>query len=109
MFALKPLIVAILGCSALVGAAPSRQEINRRRTERVEDFRRAIALDNRGIVDDLHAESAITFGKRQSNTTSSNSSTITFANPAAQNFYVDGSKLPNISFDVGPSYASTLR
>jgi len=33
---------------------------------------------------------------------------ITFANPKASQFYVDGAHLPEVDFDIGPSWAGLL-
>ena len=33
---------------------------------------------------------------------------ITFTNPKASQFYVDGSHLPEVDFDIGPSWAGLL-
>ncbi|KAF7321520.1 Carboxypeptidase [Mycena kentingensis (nom. inval.)] len=35
-------------------------------------------------------------------------STMTFSNPAAQKFFVDGTTIPNVNFDAGPSYAGLM-
>ncbi|KAG6837827.1 hypothetical protein H0H93_016195 [Arthromyces matolae] len=34
--------------------------------------------------------------------------TITFNNPAAKQFFVDGTKIPEVDFDAGPSYAGLM-
>ena len=31
--------------------------------------------------------------------------TISFSNPQAKNFYVDGTKIPEVNFDAGPSWS----
>jgi carboxypeptidase D len=33
---------------------------------------------------------------------------ITFSNPKASQFYVDGASLPQVEFDIGPSWAGLL-
>ncbi|THH16251.1 hypothetical protein EW146_g4361 [Bondarzewia mesenterica] len=35
-------------------------------------------------------------------------STITFANPAAEKFFVDGTAIPDVPFDAGPSWAGLM-
>ncbi|KAI0262574.1 alpha/beta-hydrolase [Gloeopeniophorella convolvens] len=35
-------------------------------------------------------------------------SVISFANPAAQKFFVDGTKIPDVPFDAGPSWAGLM-
>ncbi|KAJ7072612.1 alpha/beta-hydrolase [Mycena amicta] len=36
------------------------------------------------------------------------SSTITFSNPAAQAFFVDGTTIPDVNFDAGPSWSGLM-
>jgi carboxypeptidase D len=40
--------------------------------------------------------------------TSTGVKNITFTNPRASDFYVDGANLPEIDFDIGPSWAGLL-
>ncbi|KJA21602.1 hypothetical protein HYPSUDRAFT_140376 [Hypholoma sublateritium FD-334 SS-4] len=42
------------------------------------------------------------------NTTSATNNTITFKNPKAAQFLVDGKTIPEVNFDVGPSYSGLL-
>lgn len=35
-------------------------------------------------------------------------STITFKNPKAKQFFVDGTKIPEVNFDAGPSWAGLM-
>ncbi|KAF5345356.1 hypothetical protein D9758_008442 [Tetrapyrgos nigripes] len=42
------------------------------------------------------------FEKRQS------APTITFSNPAAQKFFVDGNSIPDVNFDAGPSWSGLM-
>ncbi|KAH8112947.1 alpha/beta-hydrolase [Phellopilus nigrolimitatus] len=41
-------------------------------------------------------------------TTSASAPTITFSNPAAQQFYVDGTTIPEVNFDAGPSWSGLM-
>ncbi|KAL0581358.1 hypothetical protein V5O48_000734, partial [Marasmius crinis-equi] len=43
-----------------------------------------------------------TFNKRQQ------APTITFSNPAAQQFFVDGTTIPEVNFDAGPSWSGLM-
>ncbi|KDQ55197.1 hypothetical protein JAAARDRAFT_37728 [Jaapia argillacea MUCL 33604] len=46
--------------------------------------------------------------RREGDLVEKRAETITFNNPAAKQFYVDGAKLPLVPFDAGPSYAGLL-
>jgi carboxypeptidase D len=46
------------------------------------------------------------FVKRTASTTGVKN--ITFANPRASQFYVDGAHIPEVDFDIGPSWAGLL-
>lgn len=57
----------------------------------------------------MEARRASTLSSRAVNTTVSLApKNITFTNPKASEFYVDGSTIPEVSFDVGPSWAGLL-
>ncbi|KAF5386264.1 hypothetical protein D9615_002305 [Tricholomella constricta] len=36
------------------------------------------------------------------------SATVTFSNPAAKKFFVDGTKIPDVNFDAGPSWSGLM-
>ncbi|KAJ7188600.1 alpha/beta-hydrolase [Mycena filopes] len=62
-------------------------DIQREQLERLNDF----------LGPTTHSSSTM---KRQS--------TITFSNPAAEQFFVDGTKIPDVNFDAGPSWSGLM-
>ncbi|KAJ7735124.1 alpha beta-hydrolase [Mycena maculata] len=60
---------------------------------------------------ELHArqsEAAKRFVERPAPRATPKSNNITFTNPRASEFYVDGATIPEVDFDVGPSWAGLL-
>jgi carboxypeptidase D len=49
-----------------------------------------------------------TLEENQKRATSSGVQNITFSNPTASRFYVDGANFPEVNFDFGPSWAGLL-
>ncbi|KAL0956002.1 hypothetical protein HGRIS_002178 [Hohenbuehelia grisea] len=84
--------VAALGAAESMQGFEDAMEIQREQLQRFNDFM------GPPVSDSSHAE------KRQQPKTSP----IHFANPAAQKFFVDGTKIPLVPFDAGPSYAGLI-
>ncbi|KAG6826321.1 hypothetical protein H0H92_000322 [Tricholoma furcatifolium] len=59
---------------------------------------------------DIHARQAVAAKRFQNNfpVKRSTPQNITFSNPKASEFYVDGTSIPEVDFDVGPSWAGLL-
>ncbi|KAJ7729524.1 alpha/beta-hydrolase [Mycena maculata] len=81
---------AVNSTFALGGAMPGLEEamdIQREQLDRLHDF--------------LGPNEPSSIPKRQA-------STITFSNPAAEQFFVDGTTIPDVNFDAGPSWSGLM-
>jgi len=76
-----------------VFAAPSKREVQARKYQAEQDFK-ARAYQVPAL-------------ERRNNTGGSRAS-ITFSNPEAKNYYVDGATIPDVDFDAGPSYSGLM-
>ncbi|KII95995.1 hypothetical protein PLICRDRAFT_97584 [Plicaturopsis crispa FD-325 SS-3] len=72
----------------------SSRRFQRDQLERLHDFL--------GPVSDVEDKPVVSKRQQPSN------STITFSNPAAAQFFVDGTTLPDVNFDAGPSWSGLL-
>ncbi|KAF8638468.1 hypothetical protein AX17_002179 [Amanita inopinata Kibby_2008] len=88
------LFTTVLTVTSLLGVVDARL-INKR-----EISARQVEAVKRWSADNLL--------KRHSKTTTSGVKNITFSNPLASQFYVDGTSIPEVNFDVGPSWAGLL-
>ncbi|KAI0053271.1 alpha/beta-hydrolase [Auriscalpium vulgare] len=78
--------------------ADMRESLDLQR-EMFEDFQQRHQVFAPPIQDDFPDAGTV---KRQ------DGSVISFANPASQEFFVDGTKIPDVPFDAGPSWAGLL-
>lgn len=72
----------------------------------------AAAMRSKRDITDLYTRSRIQnvghLGARaapEPDVASSSAPSITFSNPKAKDFYVDGKKIPEVDWDLGPSWA----
>lgn len=98
---LSALLPTALGAGEAMEGMKGAMDIQREQIERMRDFLGP-------VVDTQSAESP---EKRQQ--TEKKGSTITFRNPAAQKFFVDGTKIPDGRFQIdyilaSPDYSPTL-
>ncbi|KAF9049928.1 indole-3-glycerol phosphate synthase-domain-containing protein [Panaeolus papilionaceus] len=85
------LAVVQIGCaqSAMEGLQ-NAMDIQREQISRMQNFMESDAVPKRGPP------------------SSPTTSTITFSNPAAKKFFVDGTKIPDVKFDAGPSWSGLM-
>jgi hypothetical protein len=79
-----------LACSLLVSAGAAVAQV-RHPTRQIDSYLRRTLDDRRSA----------TFKPPQA----SPAATISFSNPKAQQFYVDGSTIPEVDFNAGPSWS----
>lgn len=75
------------------GRRANPSHINAKRQEAIKRLTESTRRDENGFI------------KRATSTGVKN---ITFTNPRASEFYVDGTNLPEVDFDIGPSWAGLL-
>ena len=86
------LSIALLSTFAgLALAMPSKSDISARKLMAAE------AYQARSVADP-------SLQRRNNTGGSSKKASITFSNPKAKNYYVDGTSIPDVDFDVGPSW-----
>lgn len=87
----------LFGCLfALAGASCVLADFSARAPRFLDNPRRGAALDNHAPITERAIERRDT------------KPTISFSNPKAKGYLVDGTKIPDVNFDVGPSWAGLM-